>query len=423
MPGGARRDRTVTAAENSVTIEELRRSEERLRLMIEAVKDYAIFLLDPEGYISSWNEGAQRLKGYTSDEIIGQHFSIFYPEEALARRWPEHELRVARLEGRFEDEGWRVRKDGSRFWANVVITALFDDEGTLVGFTKVTRDLTERKLHEEALEQSQKQLKLAYRELEQKNRALERANLVLARRNAELQDFAYAASHDLQEPLRKISTFSELLELECQDEVGREGRMFIDRIRHSAVRMSMLISGLLAYSRVATLTQPFQKVDLNQIIEGVLDDLQLLLQENGGRVDVESLPPIEADPIQMRRLFQNLIENALKFHRTGVPTVVRITPGEPAAIRDVAGRQICTIDVADNGIGFEEKYLDRIFVPFQRLHTLSHYQGAGLGLAICKRIVERHEGTITARSTLGHGATFTISLPVHHVPEVTSPQT
>jgi light-regulated signal transduction histidine kinase (bacteriophytochrome) len=313
-----------------------------------------------------------------------------------------------------------VRKDGSRFWANVVITALFDDDGTLVGFTKVTRDLTERRLHEKALEKSQKQLKVAYRELEQKNRALERANLDLAQRNAELQDFAYAASHDLQEPLRKISTFSELLEVECGGELGEEGRMFIDRIRQSVRRMSMLISGLLSYSHVATRTQPFQKVDLNQIIEGVLEDLQLLLEETGGRVEVESLPSIEADPIQMRRLFQNFIENALKFRRSGVPAVIRITPGEPAAIRDVGGRQMCTIDVIDNGIGFEEKYLDRIFVPFQRLHTLRVYEGAGLGLAICKRVVERHEGTITARSTPGRGTTFTISLPVNHVPELTA---
>ncbi|HYE58174.1 MAG TPA: ATP-binding protein, partial [Rhodothermales bacterium] len=286
------------------------------------------------------------------------------------------------------------------FWANVIITALYAEDQRLVGFTKVTRDLTERKRQEEALRESEARL--------------EQANRELARKNKDLQDFAYVASHDLQEPLRKISSFAELLEQENRDALDTQGKMYVERIRAAAQRMSTLLRDLLAYSRVATRGQPFQPVDLNRVVEEVTGDLQILLEEHRGHVAHDPLPTIEADPTQMRQLFQNLIGNALKFHHKDVPPVVRITTGTPMSVNGYRAWDVQTIVVEDNGIGFDEQHLDRIFAPFQRLHTRREFEGAGLGLAICKRIVERHEGDITARSQPGAGSAFIVTLPVRH---------
>lgn len=376
----------------------LRESEERFRLLVESIKDYAIFLLDPDGYIASWNAGAERIKGYTADEIIGKHFSIFYPQDAVDQEWPMKELEIARREGRFEEEGWRVRKDGTQFWADVVITPLFEANGELVGFAKITRDLTERYEASLAMQRANQELDLKNQELEERNR--------------ELQGFASVASHDLQEPLRKINTFSELLEQEYKDAVGENGRMYLDRIRSAATRMSQLINDLLSYTRVSTQPPRLRSVDLNAVIDEVVSDLELSLTETGGRVDVDPLPTIDADPTQMRQLFQNLISNSIKFHRPGVPPVIRITDATPAP----PGGQsdTCRIVVEDNGIGIEEKFLDQIFAPFQRLHARREYPGTGIGLAICKHIVERHGGSISASSVPGEGSTFTIVLPVKH---------
>ena len=377
--------------------EALRRSEERFRLMVEAVKDYAIFLLDPQGCIMSWNEGAERMKGYTFEEARGKHFSIFYPPDALERGWPEYELKVARKTGRFEDEGWRLRKDGSRFWANVVITALWTDDGRLIGFTKVTRDLTERRRHEEELRLSEQRLERAYEEV--------------SRRNRELRDFARVASHDLQEPLRKVGTFAELLDSEYSDSLEETGRMYIERIRYAAARMSDLINDLLSYSRVSTQQMPLQSVDLNDVLDATLENLQVLLEESDGVIDREPLPTIQADPTQMRQLFQNLVGNALKYHRPDVPPRVRVRAEIRSAPDDAATGQIAEIRFEDSGIGFDEQHVNAIFEPFKRLHTSGEFEGTGLGLAICKRIVERHGGSLTAHSRPGEGSTFVVTLP------------
>jgi PAS domain S-box-containing protein len=370
-------------------------SREHFRLMVEAVHDYGIFMLDPDGYVVSWNSGAERIKGYSEDEILGRHFSSFYTKPDLDRGWPAHELSIARKVGRFEDEGWRLRKDGSTFWANVVITALWSDEEELVGFTKVTRDLTERRRYEEALKESREQLARANVELEQKNR--------------DLQEFAFVAGHDLQEPLRKINTFGEMLEMEFRDKLGENGRLYVDRMRVSAQRMSELVRSLLAYSRVTTRTEPFVRVNLNQIAIDVQGDLQVLFNESGGKIEVDPLPVVVADPTQMRQLFQNLIGNALKFRRDDVPPVVVIRSSTDESIG------VHALTFADNGIGFEEKHIDLIFNPFQRLHSRGEFEGSGLGLTICRRILERHGGTITATSTLGEGTTFTVAFPMSDV--------
>lgn len=247
-----------------------------------------------------------------------------------------------------------------------------------------------------------------YKELTRRQRAevqTQTLNQELARSNRELQDFAYVASHDLQEPLRKIQAFGDRLKTKYGPALTDEGRDYLDRMQKSAHRMHTLINDLLAYSRVATKGQPFTPVDLNQVARDVLSDLEVRTQQSGGQVEMGELPVLEADPLQMRQLLQNLIGNALKFYRPEHPPVVRVTA-------ETVDDGLCQISVADNGIGFDEKYLDRIFTPFQRLHGRNEYEGTGMGLAVCRRIAERHGGAITAQSIPGQGTTFLVTLPL-----------
>ncbi len=237
----------------------------------------------------------------------------------------------------------------------------------------------------------------------------------LARSNAQLQEFAYIASHDLQEPLRKIQDFGNRLQEKFGETLGDRGRDYLERMHNAAERMQALINDLLTLSQITTKAQPFALVNLNQVTHEVLSDLELAITQAGGRVEVGNLPTIAADPLQIRQLIQNLISNALKFHRAGVKPVVKVNSRtielEQARVEKLAVK-LCQITIEDNGIGFDEKYLDRIFNVFQRLHGRSEYEGTGMGLAICRKVVERHGGSITATSTPEQGATFIITLPV-----------
>ena len=238
----------------------------------------------------------------------------------------------------------------------------------------------------------------------------------LERSNKELEQFASVASHDLQEPLRKIQTFGDQLKTRSGSLLNDEGRKYLDRMLGAADRAQVLINDLLSLSRVATQAQPFARVDLNKLMRNVVSDLEVRLEETGGRVEIEDLPVIEADPTQMRQLFQNLIVNALKFRSPDKKPRIKISsriienkrrpemPGQPSSL--------CQVFVKDNGIGFDEKYLNRIFQPFQRLHSQQEYEGTGIGLSICRRIAERHGGDISAKSRPEHGATFIVTLPI-----------
>lgn len=245
----------------------------------------------------------------------------------------------------------------------------------------------------------------------------------LARSNAELQEFAYIASHDLQEPLRKIQAFGNRLQTQYQDLLGDRGRDYLDRMHNAAERMQALIQDLLSLSQVTTKAQPFIPVDLNQlIVQEVILDLEWQIEQTGGVVKVGNLPIIEADPLQIRQLMQNLISNALKFHPLGVKPIVKVNSQLLDIEQGGAEKLVvthCQITIEDNGIGFDEKYLDRIFNVFQRLHNRSEYEGTGMGLAICRKVVERHGGTITAASTPGKGATFIVTLPTKQGEEKT----
>ena len=599
--------------------------EEQFRAFVSAVKDYAIFLLDPDGNIASWNEGAERIKGYSEDEILGKHFSTFYTDEAVADGLPEQNLKGAVVNGRIEDEGWRIRADGSRFWANVTITAIQNDEGDLQGFTKVTRDMTERREHEQQLEKQAEKLERQRDELEEElneifkrvdeafmaldeewyityvndqaaelvqlppeellearvwdvlyeisdghlremaeeamaaNEPLEveyysdvldiwvevrgypaesgmsvyfrditerkererelqhirermefaltatdavvwdwnvdedRASFYpsaeslygttvetwedfvevihpedrqraqesienaletgepkyeeirivrdgevrwieapghpiqdddgptrmigvarditerktyerkLTESNERLQQFAHAVSHDLQEPLRMVSSYLKLIEDRYADELDEAGEEFIEFAVDGADRMREMIDSLLEYSRVETEGDPFEPVDLNAVLADVLADLQFQIEEHDAEITTDDLPAVKGDVSQLRQVFQNLVENAIEYSGDEPPRV------------HVSATQTgdeWVLSVSDEGIGIDPEDQDRIFNVFQRLHTQDEHAGTGIGLALCKRIVERHGGEIWVDSELGEGATFSLSLPV-----------
>ena len=258
-----------------------------------------------------------------------------------------------------------------------------------------------------------------FEELRASQENLEKSNAKLTRSNAELTQFTNVASHDLQEPMRKIQAFADRLKTKYSDALGDQGRDYLERMHNAAARMQSLIDDLLAYSRVTNKTQSFVPVDLAEVTQEVLSDLEVRIEQTGGRVELGELPTIDADPGQMRQLLQNLISNALKFHRKGEPPVVKVHSHPLDGQRSSTGNGSCQIVVEDNGIGFDEKYLDRIFATFQRLHGRYEYEGSGIGLAICRKNAERHGGTITAKSTPGQGTAFIVTVPVQQLKQPT----
>jgi signal transduction histidine kinase len=288
-----------------------------------------------------------------------------------------------------------------------------DELARLVEAFNEMLDQIERR--DQALTRSLDRLRRAQESLVERTREVERVNRELARSNRELEDFASVASHDLQEPLRKITAFGDRLAgyAEALDEKGSD---YLARMRAAAARMQTLIEDLLAYSRVTTRARPFAPVDLSAVVREVLGDLELRIEKSAADVEVGELPTVHADPLQMRQLFQNLLANALKFQRPGEAPAIRLS----AEVFDGGGQgsdggpapALCRLTVEDNGIGFDEKYLDRLFKPFQRLHGQSAYEGTGIGLAICSKIAARHGGSITAASRPGQGARFVVTLPL-----------
>lgn len=330
-----------------------------------------------------WNPAAERIFGYSFAEVNARHpFDTITPESAR-----EHVSEIfRRLADGGEDVdavGENITKDGRRItcvWNN---SSLRDSDGRFLGVISMCQDVTEQKRDEERL-----RLYAA----------------ALAQNNRELQDFAFVASHDLKEPLRKIVAFGKRLEESSSEVLSEESRDYLERMQRAAHRMQTLMSDLLDFSRITTRAQPFAPTDLNAIVTEVISDLETRIEQTGGRIDVGALPVVEADPVQMRQLLQNLIANALKFHRQNVAPAIRVSAS-------VSGNS-CALTVEDNGIGFELKYLDKVFTPFQRLHGRHEYEGTGMGLAICRKIVERHGGSITAVSAPGKGSSFIVHMPI-----------
>ncbi len=386
----------------------LRESERRFRILVQQIKDYAIFMLTPEGIIASWNSGAERIKGYRASEIIGKHFSVFYTQEALDKNHPAHELKIAIEKGVYEEEGLRVKKDGSTFWANVVITALYDEEGVLQGFSKVTRDISERKRGEEEKQKLAERLEIQVKErtqqLEISEKQLIQQRDQLIRSNTDLQQFAYIASHDLQEPLRGIVSCLQLIEKRYAADLKPEAQEYMDLAVESSRRMRALIEGLLQYGRVGQVAQSPGRLDLNQVLKEILVTLNPAIAESNASIQIEKLPIVHVDPSQITQVFQNLLTNAIKY-RSDQPLKIEI------GVEKGNGEWIFSIK--DNGIGIAPQYFERIFVMFQRLHSnREKYPGTGIGLAICKRIIETHGGKIWVVSEPGSGSTFYFTLPI-----------
>ena len=377
----------VTAAIRDITermrVEDaLRRDEERFRLIVSNVKDYAHIMLDTEGLVVSWNEGAERIKGFRAEEIIGQHFSRFYPAEDLRDGRPAFELEQASKYGRFEGEGWRVRKDGSRFLANVVITALRDDRGRLRGFGKITRDISAQRESEQNLMKSMRELK---------------------RSNDELEQFAYVASHDLQEPLRMVASYTQLLAQRYKGRLDSDADEFIAFAVDGCTRMQRLIQDLLSYSRAGTNIGTLKEISADKALEEALMNLRLSIKESAAVVTHDPLPAIISDDAQLVQLFQNLISNAIKYRGADAPHI------HISAAENDSNEWI--FSVRDNGLGIDPQYFERIFVLFQRLHGQKEYEGTGIGLAMCKKIVHRLGGRIWVESQASKGSTFYFALP------------
>ena len=400
--------------EHAESTELLRVSEEWFRLLLDGIKDYAVYMLDPEGRVISWNAGAARIKGYQAEEILGKNFSCFYTAADQKSRKPQRALKKALAEGRCEDEGNRVRRDGSVIWASIVLRPMYDSSGALRGYSKVARDITERKQAEEKLAgqaknllgqsqeliRSQQEIQLLNNGLEQ--RVVERTAQLEAS-NKELEAFTYSVSHDLRAPLRHIGGFAKLLLEESGPSLPPGAQKHVERMEEGARKMGQLIDELLGLARVGRQALSVQVTGLGSIVKDVLT---LLTPESEGR-QVEwkiaaDLPYVECDPGLVRQVFQNLIDNALKYSRPRSPAVIEIGKFE----KD--GQAV--IFVRDNGVGFSMKYADKLFGVFQRLHRAEDFEGTGVGLATVQRIIQKHGGRIWANAEIDGGATFYFTL-------------
>jgi PAS domain S-box-containing protein len=480
----------------------LRESEERYRMLLDGIEDYAIFMMDPQGQILSWNAGAERIKGYRADEIIGQNFSCFFPPEDIEQGRPEEILRLTAAGGRHEEQGMRVRKDGSRFLASLTFTALYDQAGNLRGFSEFSHDRSESKesaakyrglleaapdamvvvsqAGEIVLVNGQVEKQFGYRRDElvgqkvkkiipegfaerliadatrstaealaqhigagielsgrrkdgtefpieimlsplkstegilvtaairnisarkKSEQELAVANQVLEESNLELKQFAYIASHDLQTPLRSITGFVQLLQQEYEGKLDEQAQDWILRTVRAVARMQTLIRDLLSYSRVEARSGPFTQIPFLDIVNDALILLESSIHDFGGQVACDKLPIVMGDRSQLVQLMQNLIGNGLAY-RSDKPPHIHISAKR-------SGKD-WLFSVRDNGIGIDSKHYEQIFEIFKRLHNQKDQPGTRIGLAVCRRVVNRHGGKIWVESEPGHGSTFHFTIP------------
>jgi PAS domain S-box-containing protein len=466
-------------------------SDQLLSVLETGIEDHAFFLLDAKGFITSWTPVDEQIKGYSKEEILGKHFSCLYPEEKVDPDEPAKNLEQAVSTGTSTTEGWRKKKDGSLFWAKLLIKALRDDHDNLTGFVKITQDLTERKRIEEhrshlsaivalshdaiittktdgiivswnrgaqnlygysggeiigksiqlvfapkffmpALQDLAESLNFETTHITKAGVALTTSVTLspmkdpdgnvtevswicrdvtdnskildeLKRSNRDLQQFAYVASHDLQEPVRAVIGCLQLLDESLGEKLSERSQKFLTEAKNGATRMQVLVRDLLSYARVHIRAAELLPTELSQIFSQAIDNLRVSIDEYGAKITCEELPIVEADPSQIGQVFQNFLGNAIKYRSQAPPEIhVGVT-------RRFNEWVFC---ITDNGIGFDIKFADRIFDIFQRLHPRSKYAGTGIGLAVCKSIVERHGGRVWVESERGKGSKFYFTLPV-----------
>ncbi len=376
---------------------ELLESEQRFRLMVDNLREYCIFFMDADGLITDWTDSAQRLEGYAPTQVLGRHYSVLFrqhdPTDAMDSA--NQMLRLAASRGQHELHSWHERKDGSRYWSHSLLIALRDDGGELRGFAKINRDMSDAKRLDDLMRNINDELE---------NRVAERTEQLLAA-NKDLESFSYSVSHDLRSPLRHISSFVSLLEEHLDNQIDETTRRYLGTIGGSARHMSQLIDGLLAFSRLGRSAVNLTAVDLTLLVDAVVS--QLAHDTEGRVVDwvvAPDLPVVQGDALLLREVWANLLGNAYKYTRPRERA--RIEVGW--SVDPVAGY---TFYVRDNGVGFDTKYSQKLFGVFQRLHRASEFEGTGIGLALTRRILERHGGSIWAESQLGEGSVFYFSLP------------
>ena len=356
-----------------------------------------VFVKDVKGRYVFENAAHRRSLGIPDESAIERTAAAEHAADEAGEPFSEEDRRIVETGQAMLNREVPVTRAGAvEEWLETTKIPLREADGTIVGLIGVSSDISARKRQEVELQHSAEQLK---------------------RSNEELQNFANVASHDLQEPLRKIQAFGDRLRVKCAPQLGDAGLDYLERMESAARRMQSLIQDLLKLSRVVTQAQPFERCDLQKILREALSDLEVALEKSEARISIGPLPAVDGDPVQLWQLFQNLVNNSVKFRRPGVPPEIRITGRVFAAPADLiagaaAGDPVAEISVQDNGIGFEEKFAEQIFVVFQRLHSRDEYPGTGIGLAVCRKITDRHAGRIVAKSRPGGGAIFLVTLPV-----------
>jgi PAS domain S-box-containing protein len=362
------------------------------RMQVRELRGYAMFMIDPDGILTSWNAGVEQLIGYREEEWIGLPASIIFTPADKAVEICQSEMALAQETGSATDIRWHRHKNGTEFFANGFMNALRDENGALIGYTKIISDETARKQLQDSLTES----------------------------NSALEQFAYVASHDLQEPLRTMSAYSQLLKDKYGGKLDAQADLFLNFILSASARMTNLVLDLLTYARLTTEQARPSSIALDEDLEAALTHLDQAIQESGASVTHDPLPTLAVDRGQMVRLFQNLIGNAVKYRKPDQSPKVHISAEQKGTE--------WVISIRDNGIGFAPEHASTIFAPFKRLHTVDEYPGTGVGLAICRRIVQAQGGSIWAESQPAEGATFFFTLPVEsqkrlkHTPPIESPR-